>query len=151
VNDREGRGEGRGARDEGPYEQNDPFVEQFRRFTPDLGRLDRSALLFAAGRASARPSRRWQALAGTLAACQLLSLAVLWPRSSPPTPSAKTELAAVETPPAPDAGSPYELGIMRARMISDGGNFRVPTTNEPLVPDEPPLRVFPLPKSRFLN
>jgi hypothetical protein len=151
VNDREGTGEGRRERGEGPEERIDPIVSQFRRFTPDSTGIDRDALLFAAGRASARPNRRWQALAGALAVCQLLSFAVLWPRSSPATPSATTELAAVETPPAPDAGSPYELGILRARMISDGGAFRVPATNEPLVPDEPPLRVFPLPKSRLLN
>ncbi|HEV2971648.1 MAG TPA: hypothetical protein VGY55_16850 [Pirellulales bacterium] len=151
MSDREGGGEGRGASDEGADERNDPIVEQFLRFTPDPAGLDRDALLFAAGRASARPSRRWQALAGALAACQLLNLAVLWPRPSPPTPSATTELAAVDTPPAAVADSPYELGIMRARMISDGGTFRVPATNEPLVPDESPLRVFPLPKSRLLN
>ena len=46
----------------------EPLAERLSRFTPDGAGLDRDSLLFAAGRASARPSRRWQALAAALAA-----------------------------------------------------------------------------------
>ena len=54
------------------------------RFTPDPGGLDRDALLYAAGRASARPSRAWPALAAALAVTQVLTLALLRPRPAPP-------------------------------------------------------------------
>jgi hypothetical protein len=47
------------------------------KFTPDAGRLERDSLLFAAGRASARPNRTWITLAAMLASTQVLSLA-LW-------------------------------------------------------------------------
>ncbi len=59
----------------------EPLAERLSRFTPDAGKLDRDALLFAAGRASARPGRRWMALTGALAASQLLTLLFLWPRT----------------------------------------------------------------------
>jgi hypothetical protein len=45
----------------------EPVVERLSRFTPDAGGLDRDSLLFAAGRASARPNRPWVALAAGLA------------------------------------------------------------------------------------
>ena len=44
----------------------EPLAERLSRFTPDGSGLDRDALLFAAGRASARPNRRWVALAAAL-------------------------------------------------------------------------------------
>ena len=44
------------------------FLERLSRFKPDAGGLDRDALLFATGRASARPNRGWVALAALLAA-----------------------------------------------------------------------------------
>ena len=45
----------------------EPILERLSRFTPDAGRLDRDALLFAAGRSSARPNRGWKTLATLLA------------------------------------------------------------------------------------
>jgi len=59
------------------------FLERLSRFTADPGGLDRDALLFAAGRASARPNRGWMTLASILASTQALSLALLWPRPTP--------------------------------------------------------------------
>ena len=64
----------------------EPFLERLSRFTPDAGRLDRDALLFAAGRNSARPNRGWMTMAGLLAGTQALSLVLLWPPASPPPP-----------------------------------------------------------------
>ena len=61
----------------------EPILERLSRFTPDAGRLDRDALLFAAGRDSARPSRGWMALATLLASTQSLSLLLLWPQPRP--------------------------------------------------------------------
>ena len=43
------------------------FTERLSRFTPDGAGLDRDALLFAAGKASARPNRRWRILCSALA------------------------------------------------------------------------------------
>ena len=62
----------------------EPFLERLSRFTPDAGGLDRDALLFAAGRGSARPNRGWMTLATLLASTQALSLVLLWPRPTPP-------------------------------------------------------------------
>jgi hypothetical protein len=61
----------------------EPLAEHLSRFTPDPTGLDRDALLFAAGRASARANRKWQALVGTLALSQVLTLVLLWPRTPP--------------------------------------------------------------------
>jgi hypothetical protein len=36
-------------------------------------------------------------------------------------------------------------------MVSGGDDFRAPSIEGPLVPDEPPLRAFPLPSSKILN
>ena len=60
------------------------FLERLSRFTPDAGGLDRDALLFAAGRSSARPNRGWMTLASLLAGTQTLSLVLLWPHPTPP-------------------------------------------------------------------
>jgi hypothetical protein len=60
----------------------EPFIERLSRFTPDAGGLDRDALLFAAGRASARPNRRWMGLSAVLATTQVLALVALWPSSN---------------------------------------------------------------------
>ena len=62
----------------------EPILERLSRFTPDAGGLDRDALLFAAGRSSARPNRGWMTLASLLAGTQALSLVLLWPHSTPP-------------------------------------------------------------------
>ena len=75
------------------------MTERLARFTPASGALDRDALLFAAGRQSARPSRLWPVVAGLLAVAQAGTLVALWPRESP---------APVATPPAPPAAPPTE-------------------------------------------
>jgi len=147
-----------GANEEGRNASNDPIVERLRQFTPECRGLDREALLFAAGRASVRPSRRWMVLAGALAACQLVSLGLLWPRTSGPasapsgrSPTSVAGAPSVERPRDPDTASPNQLWVLRARMVSGGDDFRAPSIEGPLVPDEPPLRAFPLPSSKILN
>ncbi len=57
----------------------EPLIERLSRFTPDAGGLDRDALLFAAGRRSARPNRGWKRVSAVLAGTQLLALVLLWP------------------------------------------------------------------------
>jgi hypothetical protein len=76
------------------------FLERLSRFTPDAGRLDRDALLFAAGRASARPNRGWITLASALWATQVLMLALLWPHSTSPVAGSGPTIAKSATPPA---------------------------------------------------
>ncbi len=78
----------------------EPFLERLSRFTPDAGGLDRDALLFAAGRGSARPNRGWKALAALLAGTQMLSLALLFQLPTPPAVGFREAVANVPVPPA---------------------------------------------------
>jgi hypothetical protein len=88
----------------------DPVSDRLARFTPAAAGLDRDALLFAAGRQSARPSRVWPLAVGVLALSQVATLVVLWPRETPSqvvVPTAPTTTPATEPlfPPAsPDPG-----------------------------------------------
>jgi hypothetical protein len=130
-----------------------PLAERLSRFTPDGSSLDRDSLLFAAGRASARPSRGWMTLASMLAASQLLTLVCLWPRTPlPPAPVPGQSFALPEpsaTPPLPR--DPAELGALRERVLTSEGDW-APTADEgPLVPPEPPLRAFGAPPAKYLN
>src|SRR5262249_58967092 len=65
----------------------DPVTDRLARFTPAAAGLDRDALLFEAGRRSARSSRLWPLAAGLLAVSQVATLVVLLPHE-PPRPSA---------------------------------------------------------------
>jgi hypothetical protein len=131
----------------------EPLAKHLSRFTPDGTGLDRDALLFAAGRASARPNRRWQALAAALAASQLLTLVCLWPHtpppSAPPATVAKQPTVAPEPPPA--APDPSALSVLRDRLLADDGDWPSSVSDGPLVPDDPPLRAFGAPPSTILN
>jgi hypothetical protein len=122
------------------------FAEQLSQFTPDGSGLDRDALLFAAGLASARPNRGWATLACTLATSQLLTLVLFWPKAptlpnivqdAPPAPSAREDFQ-------PASGSEEtELRALsnRAFVWEDG----IPPLAAPvqsLAPESPPLRAF---------
>ncbi len=96
-------------------------IGKLESFTPTLP--DRDAILFAAGRASAKPSPVWKRLAAVLATTQVLTLA-LWlnSRLSPPAevsapPSAEPTTAA-ETLPEPyfDPSSIYALSRNPERL-----------------------------------
>jgi hypothetical protein len=121
------------------------FAERLSRFTPDGTGLDRDGLLFAAGRASARPNRRWVALAGGLAACQLLTLTLLWPR---PTPSVDgvVKLPAPGEVAEPTTARPAEaseLWVLNRRvLLSEDGDLPPATPAGMLVPGNPPLHAF---------
>ncbi len=115
----------------------DPLTDRLSRFTPDATALDRDGLLFAAGRASARPNRIWRVLAAILAASQVLSLVLLWPRSIP------LAVAPVPAPPAdvvPIGPSPSEPGSpLVGRNLLDLEKEPPSYSNDNLVPDQPPL------------
>jgi hypothetical protein len=125
----------------------DPFLERLSRFTPDAGRLDRDALLFAAGRSSARPNCRWVAIASVLASTQVLSLAVLWPRANSNRPTDGSAVA-VATLPAPSAANEpsaseavADSALWRARwgLLEPDSEYR-PAAGVTFIETEPPLR-----------
>ena len=132
----------------------EPLAERLSRFTPAATGLDRDALLFAAGRASVRPHRRWQLLAGMLAACQLVTLVSLWPRTpSPlPTPMPLASHPATDRTPAeePLPASPREW-TPRTGLLSLDLDRPEPPSDEPMAPPEPPLRAFGPPPATILN
>jgi hypothetical protein len=129
-----------------------PLADILSRFTPDGASLDRDTLLLAAGRASARPNRRWQVLAGALAVCQLLTLMGLWPK----TPTARIEPPPVavrpsEQPAPPPARDPSELGMLSERLLASDGNWVPPAEEGPMIAPEPPLRALDPPPAKYLN
>lgn len=128
----------------------EPILERLSRFTPDAGRLDRDAMLFAAGRASARPNRGWMALASLLAGTQALSLALFWPHSSPSVEKSTVSIVGVPAPSAapepPASGASDDPGLWSARR----GLLRPEAVDHPagdvtFIESEPPLRAFPPP------
>ncbi len=120
------------------------LAESLSRFTPDGRGLDRDALLIAAGRASVRPTRRWPAVAGALALCQVLTLVLLWPRPVPTTgvpQAAVTPPRAVETTPPPRPTDPSELGALTRHAVWTGSDdLGPPAAVEAIRPASPPLR-----------
>jgi hypothetical protein len=78
----------------------EPILERLSRFTPDAGGLDRDALLFAAGRSSARPNRGWMTLATLLATTQAMSLVLLWPHPTPTAGGPTVPVASAPVPPS---------------------------------------------------
>ena len=59
------------------------MTDRLSRFTPSASGLDRDAILYAAGRRSARGSWLWKALAGLFAPSQVVTILMLWPRPQP--------------------------------------------------------------------
>jgi hypothetical protein len=133
----------------------EPFIERLSRFTPDAGGFDRDALLFAAGRASARPNRAWMALAAALALVQPLSLVLLWPHLVPPAAHRPVDVASLPAPQATvESPTPYaseSTGLWSARHnLSEAEAERSPVPSHAVtfVESGPPLRPFaPLPPS----
>ncbi|HEY7326537.1 MAG TPA: hypothetical protein VH592_02785 [Gemmataceae bacterium] len=131
----------------------EPLAERLSRFTPDATGLDRDALLFAAGRASVRPSRRWKALAGALVVSQLLTLVCLWPRI-PPQQSPYSPIVQPHDPIIPpDESVPGSLseGALRAGTLSMDFDRPEPIGDERMVPPSPPLRAYGPPPASILN
>ena len=122
------------------------FAEQLSQFTPDGSGLDRDALLFAAGRASVRPHRGWATLACTLAASQLLTLVLFWPkapaittivRDAPPEPSVREEF------PPSSVSEETELRALSNRAFAwEDGIPPLAAPVQSLAPESPPLRAF---------
>jgi hypothetical protein len=132
----------------------EPFLERMSKFTPDVGHLERDALLFTAGRASARPNRLWITLASTLAGTQVLSLALLWPGVHPSTdantlvdqgPSQRSFTSASSIPEAStrDSSDHASLWASRHRLAdAELENRSTSGAAGTLVESGPPLRAF---------
>jgi hypothetical protein len=134
------------------------FLERLSRFTPDAGKLERDALLFAAGRRSARPNRGWIALAAALAGTQALSLALLAlhpmpPASGLPGPAASVPPSPTRSEPAtPQAAAGAGLWTARQRLLeSEADDHPSPVNTVTLIQSDPPLRAFGPPPPSILN
>ena len=113
-----------------------PVEESLSRFTPSLGGIDRDAILFAAGRASARPDRKWPTLAALLALSQILTV---WLLLSPgPLPPSPTPLPVPIIPSDPETTIPI---VRDWRPIFDETAVP-PIVSDDLIPDEPPLHAY---------
>lgn len=120
----------------------DPVTDRLARFTPNPAGLDRDALLFAAGRRSARGSWLWKTLAGVFATTQIVTLLALWPRPQPAgtfvgppvvAPAAESE------PPPPPASSPVDMWTAGSRpdVLEEGPAL----STVQFVESQPPLTV----------
>jgi hypothetical protein len=134
-----------------------PFPERLSRFTPDAGTLDRDGLLYAAGRASARPNRGWIALAAVLAVTEVLTLVLLWPSPTPPVaqlPPPAVQPAAPPAPPEPPTSdSPDSPGVWSVRhnlLESEPGDRPEPANPVTVIDSGPPLRAFGPPPPSLL-
>jgi hypothetical protein len=118
------------------------IVKRLSQFTPDGTGLDRDALLFAAGRASAQPGRHWRVLCAGLAVSQLLTLGALcWPRPVGPVPDSTIPIVAQN--PAPPAPPPEpSLWRLREEAVATDGNLPARAAAEPLTASDPPLHAF---------
>jgi hypothetical protein len=131
----------------------EPIIQRLSQFTPDGSSLDRDALLFAAGRASVRPKRAWMAAAGVLAACQILTLALLWPPAAPPTGTIADALpgsAPVEKLSLPPDASGLVI-LNRRWLASKDGDLPQTGPTDNLVPGAPPLHAFAAPTPSWLD
>jgi hypothetical protein len=118
------------------------------RFTPEGSGLDRAALLFEAGRRSARPNRLWIALTALLALSQGVTLVLLWP---PPRPQGVQPLGVPPAPriepgvPAPPESDPMGPGpsmVQDRRHLDRYLDEPVFVGSDRLAPDQPPLPAF---------
>jgi hypothetical protein len=119
------------------------LAERLSRFTPDVSTLNRDELLFAAGRASAPPARRWQLCASGLALTQIAMLLLWLPGQGDPL---GRPLANSERPPAlrpsvsPIAGGHADPWSPRAFATEP-----IPAPAGALVPDEAPWHALSSP------
>jgi hypothetical protein len=122
------------------------IAESLSRFTPDSSGLDRDALLFAAGQASARrPMHTWGALVGALAACQVLTLFLLWPEAKPPrglvVERPQPSLILPDLEPSAASNDPASLqALTQSVMKSRDDDLPRKTVSDSLVTESPPLR-----------
>lgn len=122
------------------------FAEQLSQFTPDGAGLDRDALLFAAGRASARPNRGWMALAGSLAACQVMTCVLFWPKAPAIVYIARDAPSIQSTPEQIQKPSAIEekqlLDLESRAFVWNDGLLPSSAPVSSMAPQSPPLHAF---------
>jgi hypothetical protein len=135
----------------------EPFLERLSRFTPDGGGLDRDALLFAAGRGSARANGGWKAIATLLAASQVLSLVLLWPQRVPPGGGLSVAVNDLEVRPADresvsHASAQVGSGVwsVRGSLLQAEAEER-PSAAITFIDSDPPLRTLGPPPASLVN
>jgi hypothetical protein len=129
----------------------EPLIERLSRFTPNTGGLDRDALLFAAGRASVRTSRWWKVLAGFLGGSQVLTLALLLPRTiNSQAPTFADRPALHETNTANSVDTPA-LVMNRNLLLTEAAEYGDSGSADPMVPSDPPLHAFGSPSAACLD
>jgi hypothetical protein len=115
------------------------------RFTPESSGLDRSALLFEAGRRSARPNRLWIALTGLLVLTQGVTLVLLWPpapqgmQQLPPPPQGVQPQG---LPPSSEPSGPGPSLVEERRHLDRYLDEPAFVGSDRLTPDAPPLPAF---------
>jgi hypothetical protein len=140
----------------------EPILERLSQFTPDPGQLVRDELLFAAGRASARPNRAWISLAAALAGTQVLALVMLLPQAPLPQGASTARFAGSPVPPTrpvpSTSGEPTTAsataspGVWSARHLLDDVEIADrPADVVTLIDAGPPLRAFGSPPSSVLD
>jgi hypothetical protein len=126
----------------------EPIIERLTQFTPDGSGIDRDALLFAAGRASARPNRRWHLVCAALVTTQLLTLGLaFWPRpvdhlpgrALPRIPVVRAAPLSPGSPPGPGTAPLWQ---QRNLAITTDGKLPMPAPIDNLTTSEPPLHAF---------
>lgn len=88
----------------------DPLIDKLSRLTPASAGIDREAILFAAGRASASRAGRWKVAALFLAATQLATLGLWLTIGRAEKPVAKSD-------PAPEQSTPMEYASPRSSSV----------------------------------
>jgi len=119
-------------------EQPDPVTDRLTRFTPNASGLDRDALLFAAGRRSARGSRLWPVAAALLAISQVVTLVALWPGGPAKSPVVAPVPANSPSPESITPAAPPKSDVWTARSDPDALASTAPPTGE-FVTAGPPL------------
>jgi hypothetical protein len=117
------------------------MTDRLSRFTPNAPSLGRDAILFAAGRRSARASSTWKAAVALLAASQTITLIALWPTRpttvvpvvSPPALTPVSE--PMISPPSPPTN------VWTVAAGPDLLDAPTPRTTVQFVPSDPPLTV----------
>jgi hypothetical protein len=112
-------------------------LEKLKRFSPVV--VNRDAILFEAGRASARPGSYWKWLAIALLMSHLGWVAIwFWPTQSAKKPEV-VEQPATAPEPEPPVPSSY---LAMWRDISQSGELAPVSSSNVETSDEEPLRAF---------
>jgi hypothetical protein len=118
----------------------DPVFDKLSRFSPSSGGLDRDAIVFAAGRASARSRRLWPAVAGLLTITQTITLVLLMMPQAPLGPPARN---GNDLPPIPAVEqSPDSTSDNILQVRSDIEHWPKETPVADPVPSEPTWTVL---------